>query len=207
MNTVTASAANAWFNGSESSQRYTVQVFPSELGWQSIVGCNGKLAQLTFGHSTPQQAWRAVELGTAPGAEPSDWADDFVALLQAYARGEVVDFSQVPLLDEGTTTFQREVIRECRAIPYGETCTYGQLAAAAGSPRAARAVGNIMASNLTPLIVPCHRVVPGGARKLGAYSAGEGVRTKLRLLEMEALGAGKPSWAGTAKYDQALQAK
>lgn len=207
MNATARTKANAGRNGSVASQSYTVQVFPSELGWQAIVGCDGYLAQLTFGHASPQDAWQAVEASLVPGSEPGDWAPKLVAQLQAFAQGEVVDFSEVPLLDEGTSAFQREVIAACRAIPYGDTRTYGQLAQLAGSPRAARAVGNIMASNRTPLVVPCHRVVPGGARKLGAYSAGEGVRTKLRLLEMEAVGAGKPSWAGAAANANALAAK
>jgi len=171
-------------------------VFPSELGWQAIAGTDGCLAELTFGHATPQEAWEALKLAGC-GMEPADWNSELAEQLQAFARGEMIDFSGVRVLDQGTTTFQREVIRICRAIPYGDTMTYGQIAQFAGSPRAARAVGNIMASNRTPLVVPCHRVVPGGHRKFGNYSAGEGVRTKLRLLEMEALGAGK-AWAKTA---------
>jgi methylated-DNA-[protein]-cysteine S-methyltransferase len=59
------------------------------------------------------------------------------------------------------------------------------LAALAGRPRAARAVGNVMATNLTPLIVPCHRVVAAG-NSLGGFSAVGGTNTKLRLLELEA---------------------
>ena len=54
----------------------------------------------------------------------------------------------------------------------------------AGYARAARAVGNVMAANRVPIVVPCHRVVPAGGQ-LGRYSAPGGVRTKLRLLEME----------------------
>jgi methylated-DNA-[protein]-cysteine S-methyltransferase len=63
--------------------------------------------------------------------------------------------------------------------------TYGALAATAGHPRAARAVGNCMAGNCVPLIVPCHRVVRAGG-DIGPYSAAEGSATKRRLLEMEA---------------------
>mgnify|MGYP002625970299 CR=1 FL=1 len=176
-------------------QLHTVQVFPSELGWQAIVGWQQQLVRLTFGHADPQEAWQAVSASSSGGVEASDWNCELAAQLQAFAAGEVVDFRGVALADEGSTPFQQEVLRACRAIPYGETLTYGQLAAAAGSPRAARAVGNAMACNCTPLVVPCHRVIPGGSRRPGAYSAGEGVRTKLRLLEMEALSAGKPSWA------------
>lgn len=199
MSVATSSRKNALLVGPQPTANLSVQVFPSELGWQAIAGEGDCLAKLTFGHASPREAWAALHRGSDCGFEPTDWDPELAAQLQAYARGEMIDFSGVYLADEGTTTFQREVIRICRAIPYGETMTYGQIAQLAGSPRAARAVGNIMASNRTPLVVPCHRVVPGGHRKLGAYSAGEGVRTKLRLLEMEALGAGKPAWGGAAR--------
>lgn len=199
MNVATSSRRNALLVGPQPTANLSVQVFPSELGWQAIAGLGDCLAALTFGHATPQDAWEALHCDNGCGFEPTDWAPELAAQLQAFARGEMIDFSGVPLADEGTTAFQREVIRVCRAIPYGETLTYGHIAQLAGSPRAARAVGNIMASNRTPLVVPCHRVVPGGHRKLGAYSAGEGVRTKLRLLEMEALGAGKPAWGSVAR--------
>jgi methylated-DNA-[protein]-cysteine S-methyltransferase len=196
MSVATRSGMNPLLVGPSPTANLSVQVFPSELGWQAIAGIDGCLAELTFGHATPQEAWEALKLAGC-GMEPADWNSELAEQLQAFARGEVIDFSGVRVLDQGTTTFQREVVRICRAIPYGDTMTYGQIAQLAGSPRAARAVGNIMASNRTPLVVPCHRVVPGGHRKFGNYSAGEGVRTKLRLLEMEALGAGK-AWAQTA---------
>jgi methylated-DNA-[protein]-cysteine S-methyltransferase len=62
--------------------------------------------------------------------------------------------------------------------------TYGDLAAAIGSPGAARAVGSVMARNCFPLIVPCHRVLGAGG-SLGGYSAPDGLRMKRRLLAME----------------------
>ena len=76
------------------------------------------------------------------------------------------------------------MVMECRKIPYGKTLSYGQLAAKAGRPGAARAVGNHMAGNRTPIIVPCHRVLPSGGG-LGGFSAAGGVALKRRLLEME----------------------
>jgi methylated-DNA-[protein]-cysteine S-methyltransferase len=63
--------------------------------------------------------------------------------------------------------------------------TYGELAAKAGYPGAARAVGNCMAANRIPLLIPCHRVVCAGGR-LGSYSAPGGTVTKRRLLALEA---------------------
>lgn len=174
---------------SQCDQTYTVQVFPSELGWQAIAGSNTGLAHLTFGHPTPGEAFAALSKITAAPLEAGDWNPELVARLQAFCQGQRVDFDDVLLMSSGATPFQQAVIAATRAVPYGCTATYGQLAAAAGSPKAARAVGNIMATNTTPLVVPCHRIVPGGKPQPGAYSAGEGVRTKLRLLEMESVGS------------------
>ena len=75
------------------------------------------------------------------------------------------------------------MIDACRAIPRGETLTYGQLAAKAGYPGAARAVGQVMARNCLPLLIPCHRVV--GSNGLHGFSAPGGLATKQRLLEIE----------------------
>ncbi|HEX5442453.1 MAG TPA: methylated-DNA--[protein]-cysteine S-methyltransferase [Pirellulales bacterium] len=110
-----------------------------------------------------------------------------VARLQAYARGGQDDFLDVELDLGPQTAFQRRVIDCCRRIPLGQTLTYGALAEQVGHPRAARAVGNCMRTNRIPLLVPCHRVIGSGGTMRG-YSAGEGIRMKLRLLEMEASG-------------------
>jgi len=78
--------------------------------------------------------------------------------------------------------FRRRALEAARRIPPGETATYGDLAAEAGNPKAARAVGSAMATNPIPIVVPCHRVVPstGG---LGNY--GGGVEIKAQLLHLE----------------------
>jgi methylated-DNA-[protein]-cysteine S-methyltransferase len=77
----------------------------------------------------------------------------------------------------------------CRRIGYGQTISYGQLAASVGAPGAARAVGTCMATNPLPLVVPCHRVIPA-AGPPGFYSAPGGCRMKQRLLAMERAGQG-----------------
>ena len=146
--------------------------------------------RLTFGHATPRDALFDLSspVYTVDDADmddvPGDWAP-LIDRLQRYAEGAVDDFLDVELDPSGQTRFQRRVVELCRRIPYGSSVTYGELAEQAGSPRAARAVGNCMRTNAVPLIVPCHRVVGAGGSMRG-YSAGEGIRMKLRLLEMEA---------------------
>jgi methylated-DNA-[protein]-cysteine S-methyltransferase len=84
------------------------------------------------------------------------------------------------------TDFQRRVSLACRQIAWGNTCTYGELATRIGSPRAARAVGSVMARNRLPIVIPCHRVL-GTAGRLGGYSAPGGLDTKRRLLQLEGI--------------------
>ncbi len=85
-------------------------------------------------------------------------------------------------LDLRGTEFQRGVWDALRGIPYGETRTYGDIAAQVGNPKAYRAVGLANGSNPVPLVVPCHRVVAAGG-KLGGF--GGGLDTKRKLLALE----------------------
>jgi len=162
----------------------SVSVFKTELGWIAIAGHGRTLARLTFGHASPKAAYAALETADDVDMEPREWNPSLVQQLTRFAAGKKVDFSRVELELDQETPFVRKVIERCRAIPYGERLSYGELAAAIGAPGAARAVGTAMRKNRTPLVVPCHRVVAAGSRP-GGYSGAAGVRTKLRLLEAE----------------------
>lgn len=80
--------------------------------------------------------------------------------------------------------FQREALQVVFRIPYGETCTYHDIAIEIGRPNASRAVGRANATNPMPIIIPCHRVI-GRDGKLHGYGGGEGLKTKEWLLKME----------------------
>ncbi len=116
----------------------------------------------------------------------SDWAQDgspFVEAcvqLDAYFAGELKEFD-LALLPKGTP-FQESVWRALTEIPYGETCSYGQLATNMGKPKASRAVGAANGVNPIPVIIPCHRVI-GASGKLTGF--GGGIETKQFLLELE----------------------
>ncbi|MGH8254433.1 MAG: methylated-DNA--[protein]-cysteine S-methyltransferase [Steroidobacteraceae bacterium] len=99
-------------------------------------------------------------------------------------RGGEDELAAIELDLSGHTPFCRRVYELARAIPAGETLSYGELAARAGEPAAARAVGQAMAHNPFPLIVPCHRVLAAHGRA-GGFSARGGVETKFRLLRIE----------------------
>ena len=104
--------------------------------------------------------------------------------LAAYFAGELTEFD-VPLALHGTT-FQRTVWDALREIPYGETTTYGELAAAIGNPTASRAVGLANGRNPVSIIVPCHRVI-GADGSLTGYGGGIDRKRALLALESPAL--------------------
>jgi methylated-DNA-[protein]-cysteine S-methyltransferase len=112
------------------------------------------------------------------------WVNLLMVRLQAYAAGTPDDFRDIHVDAGPVGPFKQRVLAECRRIPYGSTLTYAELAAKAGSPGAARAVGNCMAGNRIPLVTPCHRVVRSDGQ-VGSYSAPGGSKTKCKLLWLE----------------------
>jgi methylated-DNA-[protein]-cysteine S-methyltransferase len=117
-----------------------------------------------------------------PAAERAAAPHPLAKRMAAYFAGERVEFGDVLLDLDWCTPFQRAVADVLRAVPYGETVTYGELAALAGHPNAQRAAGSFCARNRTPLVLPCHRVVAAGG--LGSYGS-LGLDYKRRLLALE----------------------
>lgn len=159
-------------------------VFATELGWMAVVGTGEVLRRLVFGYPSAAEAERALGADWLHRSRPADWNPRLRALLERYAAGQRIEFDRVSVEIDGLTEFARRVLQALQKVPYGQTVTYGALAAQAGSPRAARAVGNCMAANPIPLVLPCHRVVCASQR-IGRYSAPGGSATKRRLLQME----------------------
>jgi len=124
------------------------------------------------------------------GPEPTQYDENLHKSLQekvkAYFDGNYIEFgSNVEVDLTGFSEFGRTVLLRCREIRPGQTLSYSQLAKKAGRPTAARAVGNILAKNPLPLIIPCHRVVCSNG-KIGGFSAMAGAALKERMLRMEA---------------------
>jgi methylated-DNA-[protein]-cysteine S-methyltransferase len=101
--------------------------------------------------------------------------------LKRYLAGEAVDFSNYSISLSTLTNFERAVLLETRKIPFGTTVSYSELANRIGIA-AIRAVGNALAKNPVPLIIPCHRVIRKNG-SLGGYSAGVDVKQKLLKIE------------------------
>jgi methylated-DNA-[protein]-cysteine S-methyltransferase len=176
----------------EATVGLNLHVFPTNLGWFAILGVEQRLVAVFIGHTSEAEVRRAVaryltETGRSTLPLDRDWHPKLRHRLQQYTLGARVDFDDIDVELPALSDFQRQVIRATRRIRYGKTLSYGELAAKAGFPRAARAVGTVMKSNRFPIVIPCHRVVASGG-KTGGYTSPQGVSLKLRLLALEAEG-------------------
>ena len=161
-------------------------VFSTPLGWFGLVGQARRVWRLVMGHRSAAEAWASLYRHFADETlAEADWHPVLRKKLAEFAAGKRVSFDQINVRIEHRTEFQQKVILATRAISFGETTSYGELAARAGSPNAARAVGTVMSQNEVPIIIPCHRVLASGG-KLGGFSAPQGIDLKRRLLELEA---------------------
>lgn len=127
--------------------------------------------------------WRMQPGAASPAPDPT--LARVHAQLEEYFAGDRHGFD-LPIAWPELSPNTRAVLTALQEIPYGETITYGQLAARSGTGLPARAVGAVMAANPVPIVIPCHRVVASDG--LGGYSGGERGRelpTKLWLLEHE----------------------
>jgi methylated-DNA-[protein]-cysteine S-methyltransferase len=130
---------------------------------------------------------------THPQAEETTPPADVAAAIDAIVRmldGAPDDLAALALDMDGVPEFHRKVYDAARAIPPGETRSYGEVAAALGEPGAAQAVGRALGRNPFPIVVPCHRVLAANGA-LHGFSAPGGIETKRRMLALE--GAGAPT--------------
>ena len=135
--------------------------------------------------------------GSRPGTPPAEVAEA-VATARRYFAGEKTDFSHLTLDLAAQDDFFRRIYAAVRRLGWGETTTYGALARDLGAgPEAARDVGQAMAHNPVPLIIPCHRVLAAGNR-LGGFSAPGGATAKARMLELEGIRLDPPAAAQRA---------
>ena len=165
-------------------QAQRIVAFPSKLGWFALRITGRTLTALTFGRRTKNAAIVALKIDGVQPATPNRFESELIERFESYSAGHEDNFWDVTIDTSNLTPFAERVVHHCRRIDFGETLSYGEMAAKAGSPGAARAVGNIMAKNRFPLVVPCHRVV-GSGKSLGGYSAPDGLKMKRRLLAME----------------------
>jgi methylated-DNA-[protein]-cysteine S-methyltransferase len=162
-------------------------VFETEMGFCAIAWSVAGIARFQLPVKSAEAAERLIR-SRAPGAEPGAPPEPVAAVIEAakrYFRGEELDFSHAPLDLAGVDPFFVKIYAALRRVRWGATTTYGALASEIGAPReAARDVGEAMAKNPAPLIIPCHRVLAAGGR-IGGFSAPGGSATKMRMLGLE----------------------
>lgn len=169
-------------------------VFETDFGFCAIAWSEAGIIRFqlpTPGGDAPARLIRRRLPEAEPGEPPAAVAAA-IAAAQRYFSGEPVDFSDVVVDLDDTDAFFRDIYVALRQVGRGSTTTYGALARQLGAgPERARDVGEAMARNPVPLIIPCHRVLAAGG-KLGGFSAPGGSNTKLRMLELEGVTLAAP---------------
>jgi methylated-DNA-[protein]-cysteine S-methyltransferase len=170
-------------------------VFSTAIGRCALVWRGG----LIIGASLPEaddprlRARLARRFARPEEREPPEFVAEAIALVRRLLAGEKLDLADIELDLSGCSDFERAVYAAARAIPCGETRTYGELADAIGQPGAAQAVGLALGRNPVPIVVPCHRILAASGGS-GGFSAPGGVATKFRMLQIEgAVRPGAPS--------------
>lgn len=157
----------------------------------AVTGTTG-LRRLVLPHY-PSDQLAQVLTWEHPGAQRDERPlEMLIQLSRDYFNAKPVDFGQIVCELPSPSTLGGLVLRACRAIPHGQTRTYGSLAEQIGRPDSARAVAAALGRNPIPLVIPCHRVVYAGGR-LGGFSAEGGAQLKQRMLDMERKAAPPPT--------------
>ena len=165
-------------------EQYQYDIFRTQWGWFGLLGSEQGLVRtcLPVAH---KEAVQSRLLSDIPNAEWSKNAFSALKIsIEDYYKGSPVDFSKVEVCLADSSDFQQRILTSLQTIRYGEIVSYGQLASLAGSPKAARAIGRVMAQNPLPLIIPCHRVIKADG-SIGQFSAAGGTDTKKKMLNLE----------------------
>jgi len=162
-------------------------VFETPHGFCGIAWRDGRIVRFQLPASTAEVTERNILRrvpGATPGAPPPE-VQKIIDAARRYFAGETIDFADVAVDLDGQSEFFRQIYEALRRVGWGQTTTYGTLAKALGAgPEAARDVGQAMASNPVPLIIPCHRCLAAGG-KVGGFSAPGGAAAKIRMLALE----------------------
>lgn len=170
-----------WHRFEQTAPLIRWDVFDSPLGPFYVAASKAGLVQIAFGEG--EEAFlnrfdphvRLVR--NAAALAP------ITARLRAYFENPTIPLD-LPVDLSGTSPFQRLVLEAIRRIPAGAVWTYRQVAEALGKPAASRAVGQALAHNPVPIVIPCHRVI-GSDGSLTGYGGGGGIATKRWLLQHE----------------------
>lgn len=161
-------------------------LFDTAIGFAGIAWGDHGLVGVHLPERDPETARRSFHRRFSEAVEapvPAEY-DKTVEDIRALMRGEKPDLLDAPIDLSRTPEFHARVYEIARAIPPGETLTYGEIAVKLGDKLLASDVGQALGKNPWPIVVPCHRVTAAGG-KPGGFSARGGVNTKLKLLGIE----------------------
>ena len=165
-------------------------IFETDTGQMGILGSAQGLLRTTLPQRSTQQVRRLLGDRINYATRSPHLFKDLTERLRIYLGGGKTTFPDRLDLFQATT-FQRQVWETTRLIPYGETRSYTWVAGQSGKPGSARAVGQALAKNPLPIIVPCHRVVTSDS-KLGGFSGGLDMKRHLLYLEGSAFADSNP---------------
>ena len=169
-------------------------VFDTAAGWCGIGWSDAGITRFHLPERTQAAAERALQrrMPVAVTSDPPPAVAATISAARRYFAGEPTDFAEIVLDLDVADDFFRRIYAAARTIGWGRTTTYGTLGKELGAgPEAARDVGQAMAKNPVPLIIPCHRVLAAGG-KIGGFSAPGGSAAKQRMLEMEGVSLAPP---------------
>lgn len=159
-------------------------VFQMKFGWLGVCGSPKGLHRLILPCENRAEVIRWLKKSTdAQLVEDKEKFRKLIKDLRNYFAGKRIPFDYRLDLSP-LTNFQKKALLKTKEIPYGETRSYKWVAESIGNPEAARAIGQVMAKNPLPIIIPCHRVIASNG-KLGGF--GWGPDWKRRLLRLEGL--------------------
>ncbi|MGP2493365.1 methylated-DNA--[protein]-cysteine S-methyltransferase [Mesorhizobium sp. PUT5] len=169
-------------------------VFETALGFFGIAWSEAGLSRLFLPQANREALARRMlrlEETMAEGGARPPWVERLVAAIGDYAQGRKLEFTDVPVDLAGVDDFRLAIYAATRALAYGQTTTYGELAKQAGHAGLARETGAALGANPVPLVIPCHRVLAAGGR-IGGFSAPGGSASKERMLALEGVRLGPP---------------
>jgi len=164
--------------------RFSYAIIETKLGWVGILGSIDGLCQIVLPQISPQEVLCILGERLLGASYDISLYGDLANRLNRYFEGEAVAFTDHLDL-KNATPFQFAVWQIVRSIPYGQTRSYGWVARQMEIPHGARAVGQALAKNPLPVVVPCHRIISSRG-ELGGFSYG--MAMKRRLLQIEDAG-------------------
>ena len=159
-------------------------IFSTPFGYAGLIFQTDpyRLSEVLLPCKTEKAIYQRGKKAAWGTAQSHPRAEQVAETMIAYFRGDCLSFSFQDIDFSSFTRAQQQVYHIVAKIPYGRVRSYGQVAADAGHPGAARFVGQCMAKNPYPILIPCHRVIRSDGQ-LGGF--GGGLRLKQRMLDLE----------------------